>query len=77
MTMSVKGTREGGGLVESIERRTRNIPGNWADRARAIAQQKVAPALERQLAELTAQRARATTAPRTVVINIAPITDAP
>ena len=60
MTMSVKGTREGGGLVESIERRTKNIPGNWADRARAIAQQKVAPALERQLAELTAQRARAT-----------------
>jgi uncharacterized protein (DUF885 family) len=60
MTMSVKGTREGGGLVESIERRTRNIPGNWGDRARAIAQQKVAPALERQLAELTAQRARAT-----------------
>ena len=60
MTMSVKGTREGGGLVESIERRTKNIPGNWADRARAIAQQKVAPALERQLAELTAQRTRAT-----------------
>ena len=60
MTMSVKGTRDGGGLVESIERRTRNIPGNWGDRARAIAQQKVAQALERQLAELTAQRARAT-----------------
>jgi uncharacterized protein (DUF885 family) len=60
MTMSVKGAREGGGLVESIERRTKQIPGNWADRARAIAQQKVAPALERQLAELQAQRPRAT-----------------
>ena len=60
MTMTIKGTREGGGLVESIERRTRDIPGNWAERARAIAQQKVAPALERQLAELTAQRSRAT-----------------
>ena len=60
MTMSVKGAREGGGLVESLERRTRNIPGNWAARARAISQQKVAPALERQLAELQAQRARAT-----------------
>ena len=60
MTMSVKGAREGGGLVESIDRRTKNIPGDWAARARAIAQQKVAPALERQLAELQAQRPRAT-----------------
>ena len=60
MTMSVKGAREGGGLVESLERRTKDIPGDWAVRARSIAQQKVAPALERQLAELTAQRARAT-----------------
>jgi len=60
MTMSVKGAREGGGLVESLERRTKDIPGDWAARARSIAQQKVAPALERQLAELTAQRARAT-----------------
>ena len=60
MTMSVKGTREGGGLVESIERRTKDIPGKWAERARAIALQKVAPALERQLAELQAQRPRAT-----------------
>jgi uncharacterized protein (DUF885 family) len=60
MTMSIKGAREGGGLVESIERRTKDIPGDWAGRARSIAQQKVAPALERQLAELQAQRARAT-----------------
>ena len=63
MTMSIKGAREGGGLVESLERRTKDIPGNWAGRARLIAQQKVAPALERQLAELTAQRARATMDP--------------
>ena len=60
MTMSVKGAREGGGLVESLERRTRDIPGDWANRARTISQQKIAPALERQLAELTAQRTRAT-----------------
>ena len=60
MTMSIKGAREGGGLVESLERRTKDIPGDWAARARSIAQQKVAPALERQLAELQAQRARAT-----------------
>jgi len=50
MTISVKNAREGGGLVESLERRTKDIPGDWAARARAITQQKVAPALERQLA---------------------------
>jgi uncharacterized protein (DUF885 family) len=60
MTMSVKGAREAGGLVESLERRTKDIPGNWAEQARAIAQQKIAPALERQLAELQAQRPKAT-----------------
>jgi len=60
MTMSIKGARDGGGLVESLERRTKEIPGEWAARARSIAQQKVAPALERQLAELQAQRTRAT-----------------
>ncbi len=60
MTLSAKGAREGGSLVESIERRTKNIPGTWAERARAIATKEVAPALERQLAELQAQRAVAT-----------------
>jgi uncharacterized protein (DUF885 family) len=57
MTLSAKGAREGGGLVESIERRTKAIPGTWAERARTIAVKDVAPALERQLAELRAQRA--------------------
>jgi uncharacterized protein (DUF885 family) len=60
MRLSVKNTREGGALVESIERRSKNIPGNWAARARTIAVQEIAPALERQLAELEAQRAVAT-----------------
>jgi uncharacterized protein (DUF885 family) len=62
---SAKGAREGGGLVESIARRTRekNIPGNWAERARGIAQKEVAPALERQIAELTLQRGMATEDP--------------
>ena len=60
MTMSVKSAREGGGLVESLVRRTKEFPGNWGERARAITQQKVAPALERQLAELQTQRPRAT-----------------
>jgi uncharacterized protein (DUF885 family) len=60
MTLSAKGTREGGSIVESIARRTKNIPGDWAGRARAIATGEIAPALERQLAELQAQRAVAT-----------------
>ena len=60
MGLSAKAAREGGSLVESIERRTKNTPGNWAERARTIAIQEVAPALERQLQELQAQRAIAT-----------------
>jgi len=60
MTVSIKNTRAGGSLVESIERRTKTIPGDWGERARKIAVQEIAPALERQLAELRAQRAVAT-----------------
>ena len=58
--VSAKAAYEGGSLVESIERRTKTIPGNWAERARAIAKQEVASALEKQLQELQAQRAIAT-----------------
>jgi uncharacterized protein (DUF885 family) len=61
LSLSIKNAREGGTLVESIERRTKSIPGTWAERARAIAAKEIAPALERQLAELKAQRAIATT----------------
>jgi uncharacterized protein (DUF885 family) len=55
---------KGGGLVDSLVRRTRekNIPGDWAAQARAIAAQRVAPALTRQIEELTRQRPRATDA---------------
>jgi uncharacterized protein (DUF885 family) len=60
MTLSAKSAQEGGPLAESIARRTKEIPGNWAERARAIAAKDIAPALERQLAELRAQRAVAT-----------------
>ena len=65
LKQSADGARKGGGLVESIERRTRakKIPGNWADRARTIAQKEVAPALGRQIAELTLQRGMATSEP--------------
>ena len=48
MRLSAKNARSGGSLVESIERRTKNIPGKWAEQARAIAQKEVAPALDRR-----------------------------
>jgi uncharacterized protein (DUF885 family) len=62
-SLSAMGAQNGGGdLVASIERRTRGkgIPGDWAIRAREIVTTRIAPALERQLAELIAQRAKAT-----------------
>lgn len=60
MRLSAAGAREGGMLVESLARRTKGIPGDWARRARLIAAQRIAPALERQIAELELQRAVAT-----------------
>ena len=60
MTLSAKSAHAGGNVVESIERRTKNIPGDWAARARKIASQEIAPALERQLAELKIERGVAT-----------------
>jgi len=56
--LSARSARDGGSLVESIERRTkaRVIAGNWAERARAIAEKEIAPALDRQIAELEEQR---------------------
>jgi uncharacterized protein (DUF885 family) len=60
MQLSLQNTRQGGTLVESIVRRTKNIPGNWAERARSVAVKEIAPALERQIAELRAERAVAT-----------------
>lgn len=61
MRMSAKNAREGGSLVESIERRAKDkgLAGDWAARAKAIAAQEVAPALDRQIKELETQRAMA------------------
>jgi len=58
MRMSAKSARDGGSLVESIERRTKakSLSGDWAARAKTIAAQEIAPALDRQIAELEAQR---------------------
>jgi uncharacterized protein (DUF885 family) len=56
INLSAENARAGGSLVESIERRSKNIPGDWAGRARTIAVQEIAPALDRQIRELEAQR---------------------
>jgi len=65
LTLAAKNAREGGNLVESLVNRAmaKDIAGDWEARARAIAIQQVAPALERQIAELRAERAVATDAP--------------
>ena len=59
---SLADARQGGGLVDSIDRRTKakGIAGDWAARARAVTTGQVVPALERQIAELRRQRASAT-----------------
>ena len=61
LVQSLNGAMAGGGLVESLARRTHeaNIAGDWDARASGIVKTRVAPALERQLAELRAQRPRA------------------
>ena len=56
LKMSAKGARDGGSIVESIARRTKAIPGEWAAKAKMIVAQEVAPALDRQIAELEEQR---------------------
>ncbi len=60
MHLSAESARQGGAMVESLERRTKNIPGDWATRAKSISAREIAPALERQIEELEAQRAVAT-----------------
>ncbi|HEX8585705.1 MAG TPA: DUF885 family protein [Allosphingosinicella sp.] len=47
------------GLVTSVARRTSGIPGDWGRRALALIDGRVAPALDRQIAELELHRARA------------------
>jgi len=47
-------------LVQSLARRTKTIQGDYAAKATKIATDKIAPALDRQIAELQAHRKRAT-----------------
>ena len=51
-------------LVTSLARRTKGMPGDYASRAARLAADKVAPALDRQIAELESHRRRATADPR-------------
>ena len=62
LAISLKGTQEGGTIVDSLVRRTKEkgIAGDWGSRARKIAVGQVAPALQRQIDELKAERAVAT-----------------
>ncbi len=62
LTLAAKNAREGGSIVESLVRRTKakRIPGDWDARARKIVTSQVAPAIDRQIAELQAERALAT-----------------
>jgi len=47
-------------IVKSLADRTKNMPGNYGAQAATIGEQIIAPALDRQIAELEAQRKRAT-----------------
>jgi uncharacterized protein (DUF885 family) len=60
--ISLKGAQSGGSLVASLVRRTKEkkIPGDWEARAHKIVTAEVAPALQRQIDELKAERAIAT-----------------
>ena len=62
LAISLKGTQQGGPIVDSLVRRTKEkgIAGDWGSRARKIAVGQVAPALQRQIDELKAERAVAT-----------------
>ena len=48
------------GLVTSLAKKAKDLPGDHVRRATAIVEGKVAPAMDRQIAELAAHRAKAT-----------------
>ncbi len=60
MASTLADARIGGGLVSSLTNRTKDIPGDWENRASRIVTKEVVPALERQLGELRLQRFQAT-----------------
>ncbi|HKP33741.1 MAG TPA: DUF885 family protein, partial [Sphingomicrobium sp.] len=62
LAIALKNTQQGGTIVDSLVRRTKEkkVPGDWDARARKIATAEVVPALQRQIDELRAERAVAT-----------------
>ena len=60
---AIADARGGGRLVAALTSRTAAIPGEWDRRARAVVAGSVAAALDRQLAEIRAERAVAQEAP--------------
>ncbi|QDZ09257.1 DUF885 domain-containing protein [Sphingomonas panacisoli] len=60
--MIVDAAKPDGPLVGPLARKAAAIPGPWSDRAVTVVTTAIVPALERQLAELKAQRAVATDA---------------
>jgi uncharacterized protein (DUF885 family) len=48
------------GLITSLARKTQGVPGDHARRAAVLAADRIAPAMDRQIAELAVHRARAT-----------------
>jgi uncharacterized protein (DUF885 family) len=52
LELSAQSAREGSALADSIGAKTVGIPGEWGEQARRISASLVAPALERQIAEM-------------------------
>ncbi|MEA3080124.1 MAG: hypothetical protein QOF05_1532, partial [Sphingomonadales bacterium] len=63
--IALKDAKGGGSIVDSLVRRTqaKGIAGDWESRARRIVTGQVAPALQRQIDELKAERAKANDLP--------------
>jgi uncharacterized protein (DUF885 family) len=62
LTMAAKDAASGGAMVETLLKKTRakGVTGDWETPARDIVEKHVAPALQRQIAELQAEREKAT-----------------
>jgi len=62
LDIALKNSQGGGTIVDSLVRRTKEkgIAGDWEARARKIAVGEVAPALQRQIDELKAERSKGT-----------------
>jgi uncharacterized protein (DUF885 family) len=63
ISLSIEGAESGGSIARSIEGKTHNMNGDWAERARHILARDVAPALERQREEMRQQRRSASNDP--------------